>query len=118
MPLASLPTGTRSQDPVDPWVTAALLGLSRDELAAMSRVHPHALRLTPNATRVQDTVRLLSEVHLALIEAGHAQGDIAFFFRNRPLAEFGYRTLFEQFVVGEGQAVANYLITRASGFVG
>jgi hypothetical protein len=76
------------------------------------------VRLTPNATRVQDTVQLLSAVHLAVIEAGHAQGDLEFFFRHRPLAAFGYRTMFEQFMVGEGRAVANYLIPRAQGSVG
>lgn len=118
MPLAPLAIGSPSQDPIEPMETARRLGLSREELAAMARVHPHALRLTPNATRIQDTVRLLSEVHRALIEAGHAQGDLEFFFRNRPLTGLGYRTMFEQFMVGEGRAVANYFITRVSGFVG
>ncbi len=107
--------GTLNLSPVR---IAEALGLQQQDLASVARVHRNTMRLHPESSRVQASLRDILRVASALAELQPDLQRAMFMLKNTPVREFGHRPLLD--VIGEGRVedVLTYVRSIESGYVG
>jgi hypothetical protein len=103
---------------LSPAKLAAALGIELGQLATLAGVHRNTVSMAPNSQKLQDAMR--DVVHV--ISAAHAlSGDIEralFWFRNRPIGDFGHRTPMQVMKDRGAAAVISYLESVGAGATG
>ncbi|MEG3190917.1 DNA-binding protein [Lysobacter sp. D1-1-M9] len=96
---------------------AAALGLGWEDLAEVARVHPNTLRLHPESSRVQASMRDILRVASALFEI-QPDRDRTTTLKDTPIREFGGRSLLDMIREDRVDDAVTYLRSISSGHVG
>ncbi|PPT76647.1 DNA-binding protein [Xanthomonas arboricola] len=103
---------------LSPTAMAGLLDLSQQELAELAGVHRNSLRVHPESPRVQDLLRNLSRLLVAMTQVQPDERQVVFHLKNTPIPAFEFATLLEVVKQGRTDDALTYLRTVASGAAG
>jgi hypothetical protein len=111
------------REPGTPFLSPArLVGALRieaQELATIAGVHRNTLRVSPHASRLQQSMRdIVRVVSAVTTEFGKTPDDAMFWIHSRPIAELGHLTAIELIRQGKTDAILKYLASIESGYVG
>ncbi|KGE53589.1 DNA-binding protein [Xanthomonas axonopodis pv. vasculorum] len=96
---------------LSPSAMAGLLDLSQQELADLAGVHRNSLR-------VQDLLRNLSRLLVAMAQVQPDERQVVFHLKNTPIPAFEFATLLEVVKQGRTDDALTYLRTVAAGAAG
>lgn len=103
---------------LSPGSVADLLGMTREDLAVIAKVHRNTLRIHPESPRVQaflrDVMRVMSAAALVQPDVNRA----LFLIQNAPIPPFEHKTLLDMVKEGRTDAAVAYLESVSSGYVG
>jgi hypothetical protein len=102
---------------ISPKRLSSALGVPAQGMAELAGIHRNTLR-NPASDRLQGRLR---EIVKALVAAADLTGDVkkaAYWYRNEPIGDYGYRTAAELVAEGQLQAVLAYLADLADGAAG
>ncbi|PKV11286.1 DNA-binding protein [Xanthomonas prunicola] len=103
---------------LSPSAMAGLLDLSQQELAELAGVHRNSLRVHPESPRVQDLLRNLSRLLVAMAQVQPDERQVVFHLKNTPIPAFEFATLLEVVKQGRTDDALTYLRTVAAGAAG
>lgn len=103
---------------ISPARFAAKLHIERRQLAELAHVHRNTVARMPRSPQLQKFLRDAVRVLAAATDVNGSLNSAAFWFRNHPIAEFGYKCA--ETLVSEGRTddVLRYLETIQSGSAG
>lgn len=103
---------------ISPERFAQKLRLEQQQLAALARVHRNTVRRMPRSPQLQGYLREALRVLAAATDLNGNMQQAAFWFRNQPLADFGYKT--PETLVSEGRTedVLRYIEMLEAGSAG
>ncbi|CCG38360.1 DNA-binding protein [Xanthomonas citri pv. mangiferaeindicae] len=103
---------------LSPSAMASLLDLSQQELADLAGVHRNSLRVHPESPRVQDLLRNLSRLLVAMAQVQPDERQVVFHLKNTPIPALEFATLLEVVKQGRTDDALTYLRTVAAGSAG
>ena len=103
---------------LSPSAMAGLLDLSQQELAKLAGVHRNSLRVHPESPRVQDLLRNLSRLLVAMTQVQPDERQVVFYLKNTPIPAFEFATLLEVVKQGRTDDALTYLRTVEAGAAG
>jgi hypothetical protein len=103
---------------ISPELYADKLALDKQRLAELAHVHRNTVRRMPKSPQLQKYLRESIRVLAAASDLVGSAAKAAFWYRNQPLSDFGYKTA--EVLVSEGRAddVLRYIDMLSAGSTG
>lgn len=108
----------REGDHFSPSKLMALLHLDAGSFAAQAKVHPSTVIKAPHSPAVQNRLRDIAGVLVAMQDVTGDLDRTIFWFKNEPLPEFGYKTAEEVVAAGNTESVLRLVGLHQAGFAG
>ena len=94
------------------------LDMDLQTLAEQAHVHRNTLARAPNSRAIQDFLRQALRVIKAATDLNGNVGTALFWYRNEPLAPFGYKTAEQLVADGRADDLLDYIASLEAGAVG